>query len=374
MRMSCNSTYLLDRETDSATRPTNWSALLDEFSRAPKPKRSSSASGPGPTTSSSVASRHAAYPTSSSTVASHPKTPGHNRAFRSDPTCLVSSSTEPAAPDSISNMPSTLINMDLPWNPAVLEQRIGAHPSHRADSGQCGSSISSQGHHRRGHALRAGVQALVCHQEFSTGAGGEISFGGSRLSRFMKEVENVTVNMGESQPITPVEEKAGNILAAADAAPSEDATADANIGAARGPTEAAHLRVRVRIRGKHWCRLVRSSSPLSRPPTTPFCGSSVDRMRPRLRRAGHRISAARAGNRKRACRRACGACGQFAGQDRIAGGRIDACKAEIEGGPVMARKNPHIGSRLESRAGRSRYPRGRHCSRSQDRHRAPACQ
>ena len=41
------------------------------------------------------------------------------------------------------------------------------------------------------------------------GGASEISLGGSRLSRFMKEVENVTGQMGESEAMTPAEETAG---------------------------------------------------------------------------------------------------------------------------------------------------------------------
>jgi hypothetical protein len=38
------------------------------------------------------------------------------------------------------------------------------------------------------------------------GGTGEISLGGSRLSRFMKDVENVTGKMGEGEAMTPAEE------------------------------------------------------------------------------------------------------------------------------------------------------------------------
>ena len=38
------------------------------------------------------------------------------------------------------------------------------------------------------------------------GGSGEISLGGSRLNRFMKDVENVTSRMGEGEAVTPSEE------------------------------------------------------------------------------------------------------------------------------------------------------------------------
>jgi hypothetical protein len=62
------------------------------------------------------------------------------------------------------------------------------------------------------------------------GGSGEISLGGSRLNRFMKDVENVTGNMGEGEAVTPAEE-AGN-SATADATGSVPGVpADAGLGA-----------------------------------------------------------------------------------------------------------------------------------------------
>jgi hypothetical protein len=55
---------------------------------------------------------------------------------------------------------------------------------------------------------------------------GEISLGGSRLNRFMKEVENVTRRMGESEAVTPAEE-AGNSGGGADDVGEEGAKAEA---------------------------------------------------------------------------------------------------------------------------------------------------
>jgi hypothetical protein len=61
------------------------------------------------------------------------------------------------------------------------------------------------------------------------GGGGEISLGGSRLNRFMKDVEGVTGSMGEGEAVTPAEE-VRNIAAADEAATVDDLT-DADIGA-----------------------------------------------------------------------------------------------------------------------------------------------
>jgi hypothetical protein len=62
------------------------------------------------------------------------------------------------------------------------------------------------------------------------GGSGEISLGGSRLNRFMKDVENVTGNMGEGEAVTPAEEVT-NIVTADDAGSVEDVSVDVDIGA-----------------------------------------------------------------------------------------------------------------------------------------------
>ena len=62
------------------------------------------------------------------------------------------------------------------------------------------------------------------------GGSGEISLGGSRLNRFMKDVENVTGSMGEGEAVTPAEE-VRNIVAADDAGSVENVNADVDIGA-----------------------------------------------------------------------------------------------------------------------------------------------
>jgi len=64
------------------------------------------------------------------------------------------------------------------------------------------------------------------------GATGEISLGGSRLSRFMKEVENVTGSVGQSEAVTPAEEVGNSVSASIDVGPAVDVPVDADAGAA----------------------------------------------------------------------------------------------------------------------------------------------
>jgi hypothetical protein len=57
------------------------------------------------------------------------------------------------------------------------------------------------------------------------GGGGEISLGGSRLNRFMKDVENVTGGMSEGQTV-PTAEEVGNLVTDDAAGSMEDVSAD----------------------------------------------------------------------------------------------------------------------------------------------------
>jgi len=62
------------------------------------------------------------------------------------------------------------------------------------------------------------------------GGSGEISLGGSRLSRFMEEVETVTGRMGESEAVTPAEELSHAIVAADETVIADAVTAVADNG------------------------------------------------------------------------------------------------------------------------------------------------
>ncbi len=66
------------------------------------------------------------------------------------------------------------------------------------------------------------------------GGSGEISLGGTRLSRFMKDVENVTGQMGRGEALAPAEE-AANVVAAP--AEMQETAAPARMGDAAAASE-----------------------------------------------------------------------------------------------------------------------------------------
>ncbi|TPI45075.1 DEAD/DEAH box helicase [Mesorhizobium sp. B2-9-1] len=231
MRMSCNSTYLLDQETDHGVKADELAALFDDLFAEPKAKavvfsqwtrthdiviRRLEARGLG------YVSFHGGVPSD--------KRPALVERFRHDPACRVFLSTDAGSTGLNLQHASTLVNMDLPWNPAVLEQRIAR--IHRMGQTRPVRVINFVA---KGTIEEGMLSVLAFKRSLSAGildgGSGEISLGGSRLNRFMKEVENVTGSMGESEAVTPTEEVGNSIAAADDAGPAVGSKADSDIDA-----------------------------------------------------------------------------------------------------------------------------------------------
>jgi superfamily II DNA or RNA helicase len=230
MRMSCNSTYLLDQETDHGVKADELAALLDELFADPDAKavvfsqwtrthdiviRRLEARGVG------YVSFHGGVPSE--------KRPALVERFREDPSCRVLLSTDAGSTGLNLQHASTLVNMDLPWNPAILEQRIAR--IHRMGQARPVRVINFVA---KGTIEEGMLSVLAFKRSLSAGIldgdSGEISLGGSRLNRFMKDVESVTGRMGEGAAVTPAEE-IGNIAAADRAVSVEDQNAEENTGA-----------------------------------------------------------------------------------------------------------------------------------------------
>jgi superfamily II DNA or RNA helicase len=230
MRMSCDSTYLLDQETDHGVKADELAALFDDLFAEPEAKavvfsqwtrmhdiviRRLEARGTG------YVSFHGGVPSE--------KRPALVERFRDDPACRVFLSTDAGSTGLNLQHASTLVNMDLPWNPAILEQRIAR--IHRMGQTRPVRVINFVS---KGTIEEGMLSVLAFKRSLSAGIldGGsaEISFGGSRLNRFMKDVENVTGLMGESEAVTP-DEEVRNIATAVDAAFVENSNADIDAGA-----------------------------------------------------------------------------------------------------------------------------------------------
>ena len=230
MRMSCNSTYLLDQETDHGVKADELAALFDDLFGQADTKavvfsqwtrthdiviRRLEARGIG------YVSFHGGVPSE--------KRPALVERFRDDPGCRVFLSTDAGATGLNLQHASTLVNMDLPWNPALLEQRIARiHRMGQKRPVQVVNFIS------KGTIEEGMLSVLAFKRSLSAGildgGTGEISLGGSRLNRFMKDVENVTGHMGEGEAMTPAEEAAG-VTTATEATSVPEANAQTKVGA-----------------------------------------------------------------------------------------------------------------------------------------------
>src|ERR1700722_4235223 len=229
MRMSCNSTYLLDQETDHGVKADELAAVFDDLFTEPEAKavvfsqwtrthdiviRRLEARGFG------YVSFHVGVPSE--------KRPALVERFRDDPACRVFLSTDAGSTGLNLQHASTLVNMDLPWNPAILEQRIAR--VHRMGQKRPVRVINFVA---KGTIEEGMLSVLAFKRSLSAGildgGTGEIALGGSRLNRFMKDVENVTGRMGEGEAM-PVVEKAINVAAAPDELKENATTGEANVG------------------------------------------------------------------------------------------------------------------------------------------------
>ena len=222
MRMSCNSTYLLDKETDHGVKADELAALLDQLFMAPGAKavvfsqwrrshdiviRRLEARGIG------YVSFHGGVPAE--------KRPELVQRFRDDPACRVFLSTDAGSTGLNLQHASILVNMDLPWNPAVLEQRIAR--IHRLGQVQPVQIVNfvAKG------AIEEGMLSVLAFKRSLSegildGGNNEVSLGGSRLSRFLKDVENVTGSVRPGEAVT-AEEEAGQVEGAGDGGPASSA-------------------------------------------------------------------------------------------------------------------------------------------------------
>jgi hypothetical protein len=139
--------------------------------------------------------------------------------FRDDPDCRVFLSTDAGATGLNLQHASILVNMDLPWNPAILEQRIARiHRMGQVRPVQVVSFVA------KGTIEEGMLSVLRFKRSLSAGildgGLGDVALGGSRLTRFMKEIEGVTGRVNESEAMAPSEE-AEAVGGAAGAQPGE---------------------------------------------------------------------------------------------------------------------------------------------------------
>jgi hypothetical protein len=114
--------------------------------------------------------------------------------FRDDPNCRIFLSTDAGGVGLNLQHASVVVNMDLPWNPAVLEQRIGR--VHRLGQKRPVRVVNFVA---QGTIEEQMLEVLKFKKSLFAGIldGGDrdVFMGGSRLNKFMEQVEAVTAGI-----------------------------------------------------------------------------------------------------------------------------------------------------------------------------------
>ena len=192
MRMACDSTYLLDGTTDVGDKPDEIAALLGDVLEESGVKvvvfsqwvrmldllaRRCTTRGWG----------HELF---HGRVAERRRRTLVDR-FREDPRCRIFLSTDAGGVGLNLQHASVVVNADLPWNPAVLEQRIGR--VHRLGQSRPVRVV----HFIAPGTIEEGILSLLGFKQslfagVLDGGAPTVSLGGSRLGRFIETVERVT--------------------------------------------------------------------------------------------------------------------------------------------------------------------------------------
>jgi superfamily II DNA or RNA helicase len=193
MRMSCDSTYLLDHETDFGFKANELAVLLDEILEDPDQKV---------VIFSQWLRMHELLQRRLQDrpwthVLFHGGVPGPKRKdlvdrFHEDKNCRAFLATDAGGVGlNLQHAASTVLNVDLPWNPAVLEQRIGrVHRLGQLHPVQVVNFVAKD-------TIEEGMLAVLRFKK-SLFAGaldeGEstVLLGGTRLTKFIETVEQTT--------------------------------------------------------------------------------------------------------------------------------------------------------------------------------------
>ena len=226
MRMSCNSTYLIDHETDFGAKADELATLLDELFERPEAKVV--VFSQWLRTHELIVRRLAARGWGH--VLFHGGVPGEQRGalvdrFHSDPGCRVFLSTDAGGVGlNLQHAAATVVNMDMPWNPAVLEQRIGrVHRMGQARSVQVVNFVA-QG------SIEEGMLSVLAFKKslfagVLDGGESEVFMNGTRLTKFMQSVQDVTGTMGAPETASEGGNAVADLDGAANAASGGDRAA-----------------------------------------------------------------------------------------------------------------------------------------------------
>lgn len=201
MRMSCDSTYLLDRETDFGVKADELATLLSDVleDRETKVVIFSQWLLMHHLVATRLKARNWQHVLFSGDVPG-PKRKDLIHRFREDPDCRVFLSTDAGGVGLNLQHASVVVNLDQPWNPAVLEQRIGR--VHRLGQRRPVRVVHliSQGTIEEGMLNLLGFKKAVFAGVLDGGQQ-EVFMGGTRLKQFMESVEKATDSIPRPMPL-----------------------------------------------------------------------------------------------------------------------------------------------------------------------------
>jgi len=211
MRMVCNSTYLVDRETDFGLKSNECRLLLDDLLSHPENKVVifSQWLGTNEVVMRRLKPRRHEYAYYHGSLQVKERREVIKR-FKTDPDCRLLLCTDAGGVGLNLQAASVIINMDQPWNPAVLEQRIGRiHRLGQERPVQVYHLVSSRSiEHSMLDVLR--FKSAVFDGVLDGGAR-DVFLQGSRMSRFMDTVQEVTAGIpsADVSPEAPAGRDAG---------------------------------------------------------------------------------------------------------------------------------------------------------------------
>ena len=197
MRMVCDSTYIIDQKTRFDTKITELMAILEEFFCNPDEKVVifSQWARMNNIVAEELEARNMSFQYLHGGVPSN-KRQGLLKAFREDPECRVFLSTDAGGVGLNLQNASLVVNLDIPWNPAVLEQRIArVYRLGQKRSVQVINLVSARTiEHRM-------LDVLKFKNSMALGVlddGEDVIFlAGSKFNNFMGKIEDLTGDQGE---------------------------------------------------------------------------------------------------------------------------------------------------------------------------------
>jgi superfamily II DNA or RNA helicase len=200
MRMACDSSYLLDARTDHGLKAGEVMTLLGESFEQPGVKAVVFSQWVRMHELLARAARRRKW----GHVLFHGGVPGHARGklverFRDDPDCRLFLSTDAGGVGLNLQFASVVVNVDLPWNPAVLNQRVGrVHRLGQRNPVRVVNLVAKG-------TIEEGMLSVLAFKSslFSgvlDGGAADVRLGGSRLTKFMEAVEATTRDIPAPTP------------------------------------------------------------------------------------------------------------------------------------------------------------------------------